>query len=334
VEKIRTRDDFLSRIHSGALVGEMAGLMGTPSTHTYATVGYVKALEIPVGMYRELVQRNGFMERILRHSDLSGFLQSTRLFSEGMSTPIIAQLLDDMEMRTIHAGQYLLCRDLNRLNLIRRGRVERSLAGKRIDMLEVGDHFGEERSVFQTPCLFRLKAEEDLEVYQFSGHLLRDIPIVRWKLFEAYHTRSMMVVHGDGANDQFHWDSAFNIQILEMDTHHKRLVEIANAIIEILRHGEDWGSLENAFESLVDYTEYHFQAEEYLMERYGYPELARHQARHRQLVEQVIAYRDQLQQHSHWQQLDFRGFFTQWLVRHILQEDRQYGEFLNARCVF
>ncbi|MBF0418497.1 MAG: hemerythrin family protein, partial [Magnetococcales bacterium] len=115
---------------------------------------------------------------------------------------------------------------------------------------------------------------------------------------------------------------------------HKRLVEIANAILEILHHGEDRGSLEHAFESLVDYTEYHFAAEERLMERYDYPELKRHQEKHRQLVEQVLEFRDRLQEIVALRQVDFKGFFTQWLVRHILNEDRYYSSYLNSRGVY
>ncbi|MBF0190954.1 MAG: bacteriohemerythrin [Magnetococcales bacterium] len=334
VEKIRARDGYCGRISSGALIGEMSGLMGTRSRHTFSTACFVMALEIPVVMYRELVQRNGFMERILRHSEFGTFLQSTSLFSEGMSPPVMSPLLDNLTIRDIPAGEILLCRDLNRINIIRSGRIERSIAGTPVDVLESGDHFGEERAVFNTPCLFRLTAMDAVQLFQLPGHLVRDIPIVRWKLFESYRTRTMMVVHGGGKSDSFRWDGAFNIQILEMDTHHKTLLEIANAIMEILRHGEDHGSLESTFESLTDYTEYHFKAEEQLMERYAYPDLKRHQEKHRLLVQQVLEYRSQLQEQAALQQTDFKGFFTQWLVRHILNDDLQYGHFLNSKGIY
>ncbi|MBF0628497.1 MAG: bacteriohemerythrin [Magnetococcales bacterium] len=335
VEKIRTRDGIFGRISSGDMIGEMSGLLESGSRHTYSAACYVKALAIPVGIYRELVQRNGFMERILRNAEFGAFLQSTPLFSEGMSPPIMGPLLDELTLRNIPAGEILSCRDLNRLNIIHSGRIERSIAGAGVDLLQPGDHFGEERAVFNTPCLFRLKALDDVELFQISGDQVREIPIVRWKLFESYHNRTMLVVHGgDAESGSFRWDNAFNIQILEMDTHHKRLVEIANAIMEILRHDEDRRSLENAFESLLDYTEYHFQAEESLMERYGYPERQRHQEKHRHLVKQVLEFHAGLRERSVLQQVDFHGFFTQWLIRHILNEDRYYSVFLNAKGVY
>ncbi|NGZ06701.1 MAG: bacteriohemerythrin [Magnetococcales bacterium] len=335
VEKIRTSDGIFGRVSSGAMIGEMAGLLGSVSRYTFSTVCFVKALEIPVRLYRELVQRNGFMERILRHSEIGAFLQSTPLFSEGMSPPVMAQLLEELTHRTIPAGEIVVCRDLSRLNIIQSGRIERSIAGVKVDQLQAGDHFGEERAVFNTPCLFRLTALEDVELLQLSGEQVQEIPIVRWKLFESYHNRAILVVHGgDAEAGSLRWNSSFNIQILEMDTHHKRLVEIANAILEILHSGEDRGSLENAFESLVDYTEYHFEAEERLMARYGYPELPRHQEKHRQLVRQVLEFRANVQQITTLRQVDFNGFFVQWLIRHIHNEDRQYSTYLNDKGVY
>ncbi|MBF0273361.1 MAG: bacteriohemerythrin [Magnetococcales bacterium] len=334
VEQIRARDGYLGRLSSGAMIGEMSGLMGTASRYTFSTACFVMALEIPVLMYRELVQRNGFMERILRHSEFGTFLQSTALFSEGMSPPVMGPLLDNLTIRIIPAGEIVSCPDLNRIHIIRSGRIQRSIAGVHVDVLESGDYFGEERAVFNTPCLFRLMALEEVQLFQLPSHVVQNIPIVRWKLFEAYHTRTMMVVHGGGESGSFRWDSAFNIQLLEMDTHHKKLVEIANAIMEILRHGADREALESTFESLIDYTEYHFKAEEQLMQRYGYPDLERHQEKHRHLVQQVLEYRHQLQEPSVLHQADFKGFFTQWLVRHILNDDLNYGVFLNSKGVY
>ncbi|MBF0214048.1 MAG: bacteriohemerythrin [Magnetococcales bacterium] len=334
VEKIRTRDRFVGRLSSGAMVGEESGLHNQPSRYTYSTVSHVQALEITASLYRELVLRNNLLERIERTAEWRLFLQSTPLFSEGVPYPILDQVVDAIELRIFPAGQLLACRDLNRLNLIRSGQVERSLAGERFDVLQSRDYFGEEMTVFETPCLFRLTTLEETEVCQIPGELVQEIPIVRWKLFEAYHNRAMQVVHTSDSAGSFRWNSAFNIQISEMDIHHKKLLEIANAIMEIVRSGAGWSAMESAFAALVHYTEYHFSAEERLMERYGYPELVRHQSRHRSLVQQVLEYRDQMMRQPDTSQIDFKSFFSQWLVRHIMSEDRQYSAFLNAKGVY
>ncbi len=58
------------------------------------------------------------------------------------------------------------------------------------DAIEAREFFGEEEAVFDTPGLFRVRAAEDTEALQIPGDLVKDIPIVRWKLFESYTASS------------------------------------------------------------------------------------------------------------------------------------------------
>ncbi|MBF0160121.1 MAG: bacteriohemerythrin [Magnetococcales bacterium] len=335
VERIRSRDNHLSRLSSGAMVGELMGLYSLPVHSTYVAACFVRALAIPVPLYRELVVRNHFMARIERTTDQRSFLESTNLFAEGVSQQTLGRIIDAIQVRHIAIGEAISCRDLTMLNLIHSGRIERSVSHEVVDILQPGDFFGEDNALFDTPCLFRLKTLEPVESFQIPGELVANIPIVRWKLFAAYLNRTMKVVHAvEDGHGGLRWNQAFNIQVLEMDTHHKKLVQIANAIAAIIHVGQDRGSLEAAFERLVDYTEYHFVAEEQLMERYGYPDLEHHRDRHRQLVSQVLQYRQHLNDSGHLKQHDFNSFFTDWLVKHILSEDRRYGAFLNAQCIF
>ncbi|MBF0124766.1 MAG: bacteriohemerythrin [Magnetococcales bacterium] len=334
VEKICTRNDSYSRLSSGVMVGELTGLYGLPSDATYSAACFVRALRIPVALYEELVHRNNLMVRIEKTTDQRAFLESTDLFAEGVSQQTLGRIMDAIQIRHFEGGELLSCKDLAALNLIYSGQIERSVSGERVGVLAARDFFGEENAIFNTPCLFRLTTLEPVVTFQIPGELVQNIPIVRWKLFEAYLNRAMKVVHSGDGKGSFRWNTVFNIRILEMDTHHKKLVQIANAIIELLRSGEDRGSLESAFETLVDYTEHHFIAEEQLMERYGYPALRAHQEKHRLLTSQVLRYRERLNKSEDLRQHDFKGFFTDWLVKHILSEDRRYGTFLNAQGIY
>ncbi|MBF0422160.1 MAG: bacteriohemerythrin [Magnetococcales bacterium] len=334
VERIRTSEGLYSRQSGGALIGELAGLYSQPTRSTYRATGFVRALKISVALYRELVDQNNLMPRIEQTWENRSFLESTSLFSEGIPYQTFGKIVDSIHVRTFNPGDMIVCKDLTLLNIVRRGRVGRSIGGKQTDILEMRDFFGEEGAVFNTPCLFRLEALEVVETLQIPGELLGEIPIVRWKLFETYLNRARLVVHSDENSGAFRWNTAFDIQIMEMDTHHKKLIEIANAIVEILRTGQDKGSLELAFESLIDYTRYHFKAEEDLMERYGYPDLDQHRNKHCKLVERVLEYRESLRASDDYQQIDFKGFLTYWLIRHILNVDRQYGAFLHSRGVY
>ncbi|MBF0165076.1 MAG: bacteriohemerythrin, partial [Magnetococcales bacterium] len=271
---------------------------------------------------------------IARNAEMRAFLRASSLFAEGVPDPVLSRVAEGLQSRCLPAGYVIPCQDMTWLNLIASGRVARTLDGERVEILEARDHFGEETSVFGLPCLYRFQTLEETTLFAIPAARLRDIPIVRWKLFEGYHERAARMIHAGNDEALFRWNPAFDIQILEMDIHHKRLLEIVNAIIGILRSGEGRQSLEQALDSLVKYTEYHFDAEERLMERYGFPDLEHHKNQHRLLERELDAFREQLKEQDDLQAVGFKKFATDWMIGHILEEDRGYSAFLNARGVY
>jgi hemerythrin len=334
VEKIRTKENLYSQLSSGAVVGELSGLYGRPAKSTYSTACFARALKIPVTLYRNLVERNNLMSTIEQTWEKRDFLETTCVFAEGVPYQVVGQIVDSIQVRHYTAGEVISCKDLTLLNVIKAGKVSRSLGGKIVDTLKAKDYFGEEGAVFDTPCLFHLEAMEPVEVFQVPGDLLKDIPIVRWKLYEAYLKRATQVVHDADDLNSIRWNSGFDIKVMEMDIHHKKLVEIANCIAENMRYSKDRKSLEKAVDSLVDYTEYHFSAEERLMEMYGYPAFKDHKEKHQGLVSQVMYFQGEVNRGSDLTKMDFHSFFVNWLIKHILSEDQKYADFLHSKGIY
>jgi hemerythrin len=334
VEKICTSDNIYSHLSSGTMVGDLAGLYGVPSKSTYSTACFIRALQIPVALYKDLIERNNLMPKIEQTWETRSFLESANLFSEGVPSQVLGQIIDSIQIQEFAAGDGIVCTNNARLNVIKSGRVERAIGGKMIETLRPRDFFGEEGAVFDTPCLFHLKALEPVELFTIPGDLIKNIPIVRWKLYEAYIKRAMQFVADTSDDSVFGWNPAFSIQILEIDTHHKKLVEIAGGIVEILRSKGDLDSLEMAFDSLVDYTVYHFAFEEELMARHGYTGVDKHKEKHKYLLSQIRDYKAQLKHEKDLSTLDFKVFFTGWLIKHIMSEDRKYSAVLNAKGVY
>jgi hemerythrin len=160
------------------------------------------------------------------------------------------------------------------------------------------------------------------------------VPILRWKLFENYQQRVANVIYDGERMQVFTWRDAFSVQVAQMDSHHKRLVEIANAIIEQGQGRADRDALAKAFDALVDYTRYHFAAEEKLMLLYDYPGSAGHVKKHEMLTLQVAEYRGRVLAGDVPDKASFLHFFETWMIRHILDEDRKYGAFLNEKGVY
>ncbi|MBF0369218.1 MAG: bacteriohemerythrin [Magnetococcales bacterium] len=334
VDCIRTRSHFLNQLSAGAMIGELSGLHGVPSESTYRAACFVRALRVPANLYIEIVMRNGLLPRIEQTWEVRSFLESTVLFGEGVSYPILNRILDFIEEKRFEPGESVGCKDLDALNVIKSGKLQRLIGSEVIDTLSDRDYFGEESAIFDSPCLFRIEVLEPTQVLRIPGEVLLDIPIVRWKLFESYQRRASKIILSGKDSEIFLWRESFSVQVSRMDVHHKKLVEIANSIMEIIRSDLDMGSMERALEALVNYTKYHFSEEESIMMQYGYPEAEAHKEKHAVLEKKVHQFRADLRAEKALSVAEFRAFFSDWLIQHILEEDVQYGVFLNEKCVF
>jgi hemerythrin len=334
LERVQSSQNVVNKLSAGTMIGTAPVLESRASSSTYRAVSFVRALAVPAALYATVVRQSGLEERISQSAATAEFLRTTQLFGEDVPEATLTAIADGVQIRQYAAGKLAESRDLGVLNVVTHGRLERVVGNDVLDTVEARDFFGEEEAVFGTPGLFRVRAVEDTETLQIPGDLVKDIPIVRWKLFESYLARASMIVHAGDESQAFIWRDEFSVQNAGMDTHHMKLIEIANGIAEILMSTQDRDALDRAMGALVDYTHYHFSAEEELMERYQYPGLPSHRAKHRRLEQQVAEYREGIEERETLDDLDFTGFLERWLISHVLDTDRRYGAFLNAQGVF
>ncbi|MFY9326984.1 MAG: bacteriohemerythrin [Georgfuchsia sp.] len=334
VEKFRTRDKLYAGLSAGTLIGIESVLGNQPARHTYRASSFVLVMRVPVNLYSEVLRRNGLLDRMRQTADLREFLENTSLFNEGLPVAFLGRIVDGATERHFQQGEPIVGQDIQALNVIRSGLVERSTGSKVLDVLKEREFFGEEGAIFKVPYLSHLRALEETVVVQIPGELLKNVPLLRWKLFEKYQQRIIRVIHGGDQMETFIWSDAFSIHMAQMDSHHKRLFENANAIIEQLNTDADRESLVDAFDALVDYTHYHFSAEEKLMALYDYPGAEDHFKKHVKLTLQVTEFRQEVFDGKVPDKARFLYFFESWMVRHILDEDRKYGAFLNTRGVY
>lgn len=334
IEKIRTRDNVFSTLAAGAAVGEMSIMYKKPADYTYRAATFVKALKIHTGLYLEIIKRNHLLEEIQHTIEVRSFLESTRLFGENIPPDVLARIIQKISTRRYQPGEAIGQKDLGVLNLIVSGKVQRSVGSEMLDMLKNTDFFGEEGAIFNVPSLCHLEVLDATEVYQIPGEFLAKVPVVKWKLLESYLGRTLRVIHGGNAREVFVWRDEFSVQVAEMDMHHKKLVEIANSIMEMLRTEGERGSLLKAIDALGKYTRYHISVEEALLERYDYPGIQFHKQGHSDLLKQVTAYTDSILGGNMPEVGDFKRFLGEWVIAHILNEDKKYGQFLNAKGIF
>jgi hemerythrin-like metal-binding protein len=128
------------------------------------------------------------------------------------------------------------------------------------------------------------------------------------------------------------WDAALDVGVKEMNDEHKVLVEFMNALNEINRKGFDKDEILRAFDRLADFAQKHFQDEEEMMQREGYPSLQEHQRLHASLLHKMVQHR---QEYSRSVTGRLPGsvfdFLKLWMVSHIMIADRKYGEFIRMK---
>jgi len=334
IEKTRASDNIFGSLSAGSMIGDDITLDSQPSRYTCRTSSFVQILRIPSALYAEVIKHNGLLELMRRTADLRAFLDTTSLFSEGLPAAFIGRIVDNTLEQCFQPGESIAYQDIQYLNIIRSGRIERTVGGKALDILKERDFFGEEGAVFKTPSLFHLRALLETRVIQIPGVLLENVPILRWKLFESYQQRVARVLYDSSHPDTIAWRNDYSIHVTQMDGHHKRLIEIANSIIEHLQQASGHEALAMAFDALVEYTHYHFAAEEQLMMLYEYPGMETHSRKHNDLFNQIAEYKERALGGDRPDKTSFKRFFEVWLVRHILSEDCKYGAFLNAKGVY
>jgi diguanylate cyclase (GGDEF)-like protein/hemerythrin-like metal-binding protein/PAS domain S-box-containing protein len=132
----------------------------------------------------------------------------------------------------------------------------------------------------------------------------------------------------EGGNGWARFDEEHIVGIPEIDEQHRHLVDLINTLNKTINDNEDEAVLKKHLEELTEYTTFHFKTEHDFMERYNYPQRQSHDFAHGLLLADA----------SHFKTRFYRGgdlFVLQsikdWLLHHIITEDKPLGEFLKEK---
>lgn len=130
-------------------------------------------------------------------------------------------------------------------------------------------------------------------------------------------------------DDVLIWTNAIRVGIDLLDKDHQILVSLLNRLM--LRTADD-ADVDDVITKLVDYTHYHFNREEAILEAAAYPGLQMHRALHKKLIRDLNGHRDAWSQHHNQENLiQLHKFMKDWLFNHILSEDQKYASFAKGK---
>jgi hemerythrin-like metal-binding protein len=125
------------------------------------------------------------------------------------------------------------------------------------------------------------------------------------------------------------WYKTYELGILEIDDHHRKLVDLLNKTYNMILCPTVKNEIHEILNELLNYTEYHFTAEEQIMKAARYTVIKTHVTKHnifkKQLSELMHAYHSG-KPHLH---NDVVLFLWYWLKNHILKDDKELTDYMS-----
>jgi len=196
VEMIDSKKGSKMKLYAGALLGELSALQSCPASHTYRTESFVKVLKISSRLYCDFVRINDLYNKIERLGESWQFLEGLSLFDESISHAVLNDLVQAAVLKKYPAGHQFDVYD-DQLYLIKQGKVHVVGAGV-CARIEAGDFFGEEAMFAKGAKYPEMHVSDssdpadEFEVYQLPLDMIRNIPILNWKLFERHEKRKKL----------------------------------------------------------------------------------------------------------------------------------------------
>jgi hemerythrin len=189
VENIDSKAGFRTILSAGSILGEDCALTGKPPVVTCRAMSYVKALQIPADIYKEFIRRNFDVKDVYRVFTNRLFLQRTWLLGEMVSSMVQNTIAQLMVLKHYQKGENIVTGENPTIYMLKTGHIQVYLDDKIVDELSPGEFFGEESIFFNQASLLTAKATEESDVFIILGDVLKNKPIIEWKMLETFEKR-------------------------------------------------------------------------------------------------------------------------------------------------
>ena len=131
----------------------------------------------------------------------------------------------------------------------------------------------------------------------------------------------------------FDWKQQYSVGIDSVDKQHQHLFSIGRELYSAMSSGRGKAATGRILDRLVQYTKTHFDHEEALLRKHGFPEYLKHKKSHDDLTARVLKFQSDFQAGQVGMTIELLQFLTDWLDKHIHYEDQAYAPYLKAKAV-
>jgi hemerythrin-like metal-binding protein len=130
--------------------------------------------------------------------------------------------------------------------------------------------------------------------------------------------------------DELRWSEALLVGVPSIDTGHRVLAALIDAIERAVGRGEDPRDVQDLLLRLVEETKAHFDVESDLMRATTFPGSEGHEREHDALLDHVSRLLNDHADGRSRMTIDLARSLRDWLMRHVQESDRALAEHIRA----
>lgn len=129
------------------------------------------------------------------------------------------------------------------------------------------------------------------------------------------------------------WSESYAIGIEKVDNQHKELFSTVDKLLSACGRGKGREEVGKVVDFLGEYVVKHFETEEKLQLKYGYPGYKAHKEIHDQFIKDFSGLKRQFTREGATLQfvVQLNRVVVDWLIKHVGETDKEMGRFLRER---
>lgn len=128
------------------------------------------------------------------------------------------------------------------------------------------------------------------------------------------------------------WKPDYSVGFEGIDSQHKTLISIIQEVeMAIKSHTYSFKALIELVDKLEKYMKVHLAYEENLMAKFDYPNVDTHRSEHNELRYKIQSINLDYIEKSRDFYLETYTYLSDWLMNHIMKEDKKLGTYLSQR---
>ncbi|MHA1576722.1 MAG: bacteriohemerythrin [Candidatus Thorarchaeota archaeon] len=133
--------------------------------------------------------------------------------------------------------------------------------------------------------------------------------------------------------DKIEWTNSLSVGVDLIDEQHKMLIQKIADLAEAVNKTQGEEKILKTLGFMVEYTDFHFSAEEQLMKEHNYSGMDYHLKQHAQFVQMLNNLEEDFKEDGATRDLgtSINTYLINWLVNHIQKVDVEFGAFLKTK---